>query len=154
SACGPQVDRHGPVTGLEELGLSAVEPRVWLPGTRVLLSGKSFVDADLGEARLRLVGAIDGRSLDVQLPARYMDPSHLHFQVDFDVLGGAEGRFRGDAVLEFDSLIDGRTHAAQPLSADLTLARIIVPRLDRVSGEPLFVNDPVSTTGDGFLLGG
>jgi len=141
------------VTGLEGLALSDLEPRTLLPGSRVTFIGKSFVDPGLGTARARFSGQVAGRGVDVEVPLTYDDAAHLEFSADIDQLGGV-GAFHGQVQLVFDSLIDGQPHAAPAVSADLMFARELSPRFDREIFEPLFVNDPVGASGDGFLLGG
>jgi hypothetical protein len=151
--CGPEVVRPPGVTGLEGLSVADLQPRTWLPGTHVVVSGQSFVDPTLGAPRLRLTGTLGGKPIEKEAPATYVDATHVELYVDLDALGGA-GVFSGQAVLVFDSLVDGHPHEASPFAAQLTLAQSLLPRLDHTSSVPSFVNDPCAVVGDGFLLGG
>jgi hypothetical protein len=141
-------------TGLERLALTDIEPRLWLPGSHVAVYGASFVDSALGTATLSLRGQVSGQAVSFTVALTYVDPRTLSFDVDPAVLGGASGTFDGDIMLAFDSLIDGRSHAAPTVHAQLGFAQMLSPRLDQMATEPRFVNDPVGVAGDGFLLGG
>ena len=150
AACGPQTTRPPGVTGLEGLALTDVQPRSWLPGTHVVLTGHAFVDPTLGSARLRIVGTVDGMPVDVETPVNYDDAQHL----DFEANPQTSGTFSGQLLLTFDSLVDGQPHGADPVNAQLDFARELTPRFDSLAAEPIFVNDPTEAVGDGFLLGG
>jgi hypothetical protein len=141
------------VTGLEDLALSAVAPATWLPGTHVVISGQSFVDPVLGRAHLRLSGTLGPRSFDQELDATYLDSTQLTIDLPTDGLPG-EGSFAGQAVVVFDSLVDGQSHPSAPLALALTLTASLTPTLDHVGTPPHYVNDPAQLAGDGFLLGG
>jgi hypothetical protein len=149
AACGPQEARPPGVTGLEGLMMTDIQPRTWLPGTHVVLTGHAFVDPTLGTARLRLTGSVDGTALDVEVPVRYVDAQHL----DFEAQPATFGNFTGQAILTFDSLVDGQPHAAPVVDSQLVIASELTPSLASLASEPLFVNDPTLVTGDGFLLG-
>jgi hypothetical protein len=139
-----------PATGLEGLSLTDLQPGTWLPGTHVVLSGHAFVDPSLGSARLRLSGTVDGNALDVEVPVHYIDANHLDFEANPPFFG----HFSGQAILTFDSWVDALAHVAQPVDAQLVMARDLTPRFDSLAAEPVFVNDPTVAQGDGFLLGG
>ena len=82
AACGPQTARPPGVTGLEGLALTDLQPRTWLPGTHVVVSGHAFVDPTLGSARLRLTGSVDGMPLDTEVAVHYVDAQHLDFDAN------------------------------------------------------------------------
>lgn len=149
-----------PDVGLESLALTRVDPGVVITGTRFAISGDSFVAAEWGESTLRLSGTSGGRSVDVRLPAAFVDYDHMTADVDagtIEALGAAGGlvRFDGEAVVEVVSAVDGETYASAPLALDLDVAAELTPEISSVqTGGVLFVNDAVEVNGRGLLLGG
>ncbi len=149
-----------PDVGLESLALASVEPGVVITGTTLAIGGDSFVAAEWGASTLRLRGQSGGRSVDVALPADFVDYDHMTAQVDADIITalGATGqvtRFSGEAVMEVVSAVDGQTYASAPLALTLDVAAELTPEIASVqSGGVLFVNDAVLVTGRGMLLGG
>jgi hypothetical protein len=149
-----------PDVGLESLALTSVDPGVVVTGTTLQIGGDSFVAAEWGESTLRLRGTAGGRSVDVALPAAFVDYDHMTAQVDATVITalgatGAVARFSGDAVLEVVSAVDGQTYATGALALTLDVAAELTPEIASVqSGGVLFVNDAVMVTGRGMLLGG
>ncbi|MBI5477705.1 MAG: hypothetical protein HY906_02550 [Deltaproteobacteria bacterium] len=136
--------------------LQGLQPGTLLPGSRLALAGKNFVPEDIGQTRVRLRGTFAGQSVDVSLPARFVDYTHAEADFGGGVAAGLpadEGAFDGEATVEIDNVVDGLTHASPPLSLSLDLRAALTPRLDLVSTGPIFVNDLVPVEGDGFLLG-
>jgi hypothetical protein len=137
--------------------LTGLQPGTLLPGSRLALAGRNFVPEDIGHTRLRLKGTFAGRSVDVAMPARFVD--YTTGEADFGG-GGAvglpadEGTFDGAATLEIDNVIDGLTHASAPLSLSLEVRATLTPSLGSLATGVVFVNDPIPIEGDGFLLGG
>jgi hypothetical protein len=155
AACGDGTPAYDP--GLDGLAITAIDPGLVVPGSRLVIEGRSFVPAEWGDSRLVLSGSIDGRGLDVALDARFVDYGRLEVALApavFDRLGG-EGSFSGDAVVEVDSAVDGATHRSPALPVTLEVRRELTPVLDSVlSGTLIFVNEEIAVEGDGFLLGG
>ncbi len=149
-----------PDVGLESLAVSSIDPGVVITGTTIDIGGDSFVAAEWGESTLRLRGSSGGRSVDVALPAAFVDYDHMTAQVDAEIIAalGASGgvvRFTGDAVMDVVSAVDGKTYASQPFSLGLDVAAELTPEITTVqTGGVLFVNDEVMVTGRGMLLGG
>ena len=56
--------------GLEDLAVSGVAPATIVPGTRLIVTGTSFVDEAWGAATLRLQGTAGGRAVEAAWPAR------------------------------------------------------------------------------------
>jgi len=146
--------------GLEGLALSAIEPPVVVTGTTLAIAGDSFVDAPWGDSTLHLVGTAGARTVDVAIPAVFVDYDHMTAAVDPTViaaLGADQGvvRFAGQAVMEVVSAVDGETYRSEPLTLTLDAAATLVPEVTTVqTGGLLFVNDRVQVDGRGFLLGG
>jgi hypothetical protein len=156
-ACGPGQVSGGRDTGLDGLTLMRVDPGLVLPGTRVVITGKSFVDDSLGATRLKLAGTLRGADIDVALDAKYVSATQLEIIATPDVasaLGGLSGSFDGTAKVEVDSTVDNLLHASQSIPVVLQLATQSTPSLDGVGDGLSFVNQPVEMTGMGFLLGG
>ncbi|MBZ0231983.1 MAG: hypothetical protein K8M05_06490 [Deltaproteobacteria bacterium] len=149
-----------PDVGLEALALTSVEPGVVITGTTLAIRGDSFVAAEWGASTLRLRGMAGGRSVDVALPAEFVDYDNMTAQVDADVVAalGATGqvsRFSGEAVIEVVSAVDGETYTSGALTLSLDVATELTPEIASVqTGGLLFVNDAVLVTGRGMLLGG
>ena len=140
-------------TGLDELALSKVAPTLLLPKSRVVVSGRSFVDLDLGQTKLRLLGSLGGQAVNLVLQARYVSATVL--EVSYTPPAGTPaGTFSGEATIETDSTVDGKTHVSPPLSVQLTMADTLAPSVSAVGDGLTFVNQPVEITGAGFLLGG
>jgi hypothetical protein len=160
AACGPSQTAPRD-TGLDGLALDRVDPGLILPGTKVVLTGRSFVDRPLGAARLRLAGTLGAAPLDVSLDVSYESGTRLALVADdrfAQAVGGAlAGTFKGDATLTFDSTVDHKSHASAPLPVSLDLAAQVTPAFGPGAsvGDGLsFVNQPTAVNGTGFLLGG
>jgi hypothetical protein len=152
-----------PDVALEGLNLTRVDPAVVITGTTLAIAGDSFVAAEWGESTLRLQGQAGSRSVDVTLPAVFVDYDHMTAAVDAALiaeLGAAPGggdvvRFTGDATIEVVSAVDGKTYASDPLALSLDVAAELTPEITTVqTGGVLFVNDAVEVSGRGLLLGG
>jgi hypothetical protein len=158
-ALAPACGSDAPITdpGLDGLAIESVDPIVVVPGTRIVVRGRSFVPADWGDSRLRLRGRLDGRELDVELDAGFVDYDRLEVAVTpeaFARLGG-EGAFVGAAAVVVDSSADGLTHASGDLPLALAVRRELTPEVDAVLADGvIFVNEAIAVEGDGFLLGG
>jgi hypothetical protein len=157
-ACGPGTVVAPDDTGLDGLSLAALAPDALVPGSTLVVTGSSFVDAPFGASRLRLAGTFEGQAVDVRLPLRFVDYDRM--DVDW---GGARaagfpadaGSFDGEASVEVESTVDGRTYRSPARAVRLTLAPTMTPALDRHgAGGLIFVNEPISVTGGGLLLGG
>ncbi len=143
--------------GLEGLAIADVNPRSVVPGTLLVVTGSSFVSETFGTSRLRLRGTFAGAPVDVAIPARFADFDRLEVTADgaFADLLGANGEFVGEASVEVDSPVDGKTHESASIPLSLAVAPQLTPRLDTLqSGGVVFVNDKIAVAGDGLLLGG
>jgi hypothetical protein len=156
-ACGTEHDPRED-TGLEALGLTDVSPRVVVPGTRLVLEGRSFLDQPLGVSWLRLQGTYAGAPVDTYLPADFVDFVRMEIVVTpqlLRLLGPASGTFSGRARVEVDFVPDGSRHASVPLPLTLEFAEHLEPVLsDVVAGPTIRVNEPIEVRGSGLLLGG
>ncbi len=146
--------------GLEGLALTSLDPGVVVTGTSLALGGDSFVDAPWGASTVRLTGTAAGRAVDVAVVAEFVDYDHMTAAVDAGTIAGfgagaGEVEFRGEAVLEVVSTVDGETYRSAPLAVTLDVAAELQPELGSLqTGGLLFVNDEVVVNGRGFLLGG
>jgi len=149
-------------SGLDELDIVSVQPQVLVPGTVVVVEGRSFVDAPWGESEVVLAGRFtagpEARDVEVTVPVRFRDFEHLEVQITeelLDELGAREGEFDGTAVVAVDSAVDHQRHLTRPLDVALSLHADLTPELSDVQhASTLFVNDEVAVQGDGMLLGG
>ncbi len=146
-----------PDPGLEHLALTEVAPTTIVPGTRLVVTGASFVDASWGTASLRLQGTVAGRAIDAVWPAMFVDFTTLGVAIDGGMLGelGGDGEFHGVATVEVVAATDHETYQTEPLAIDLSLRSRLVPAPASIAaGGVIFVNDEIEVDGDGFLLGG
>lgn len=156
--CADDEQRGRPETGLETLTLTSVDPGLVVPGTVVVVKGDSFLAEPLGVSHLRLTGDFDGRVLDVELPAAFVDFDELRVGMTPETLaafGANDGLFTGNAAVIVDFLPDGTRQASLPLAITMDVRSTLTPTLldIQLAGE-VYVNDPIPIEGDGFLLGG
>ncbi len=145
-------------TGLETLALTAVEPRIVIPGTVIQLEGSSFLGRPLGVPALRLRGEVDGRSATVDFPASFIDFESMTVEATsdtFDRLGAEEGTFTGVFSVFVDFVPAGSRHFSPPLDGSMEFRQTLDPVLDHaVTGGAIYVNSAIELEGSGFLLGG
>jgi hypothetical protein len=157
AACSTGAPSQPQDTGLDGLALTAVNPGSVVPGSLLVLDGRSFVDDDYGASRLHLVGDFDGTPVDLTIPADFVDYGRLEIAWPGGLaagLPGDGGTFVGDALVEVLSNVDDQLHSSAPLSVTLSVAMQLTPRVDLLQTGVIFVNDPIVVEGDGFLLGG
>ena len=146
-----------PDPGLEGLALTKVAPDTVIPGTQLVVTGASFVDAQWGAATLHLTGDSGGRSIDVQWPATFVDFNTMHVAIDSAKVeqAGTNADFHGTAKIEIVSTTNDETYASEGVTIDLGFRDKLVPA--PTSYDPtgvIFVNDQIQFAGGGFLLGG
>src|SRR4051812_24137296 len=91
-----------PDPGLEELALAKVAPATIVPGTKLAITGESFVDAQWGATTLHLVGTAHGNDIDVQWPAAFVDFGSMTVAItggNLDEVGG-DVDFDGTAQID------------------------------------------------------
>jgi hypothetical protein len=139
-----------PDVGLEGLAVDAVGPALVVPGSELVVNGRSFVPETWGETILRLRG--DG--VDLALPARFVEYDQLRVAIDGEAVAAIGDRRLGTAAVEVTA-VDGAVHASTPIAVALAARPSLAPALAAVaSGGVVFVNDAIALGGDGFLLGG
>ena len=69
---GPDVDE-----ALTSLALVSVNPGTIVPGTRIVIEGRSFVEEPWGQSYLELDGTLDGQPVDALLPATFVESVYL-----------------------------------------------------------------------------
>lgn len=168
--CGePEPVLTDPDPGLKDLALLEVGPGMLVPGTRLVMRGRSLPTPGDGTLSLRLAGRVkpkDGssRPFDVRLRAEYKSATEATVPVGADLyaaLGTVEGTVDAEATLVVDSAIDLSAHKTGAVAVSLDLRRVLVPRLDGVdligaqrgTGR-VHANDWVMVQGDQLLLGG
>ncbi len=144
-------------TGLDGLALTRIDPALVLPGTKLVLSGVSFVDDDLGATSLRFEGRLREDDARLSVPARYVSSERLEVLVDAALVGKLGGRIdgalKGEFTVEVTSSVDGALHRSDPLPLILPLATESTPSVTSIADGKIFVNQPIEVTGAGFLLG-
>ncbi|HET6612868.1 MAG TPA: hypothetical protein VFG83_12800, partial [Kofleriaceae bacterium] len=155
AACGP---KDAPVDpALEGLAITALAPATVVPGSRITVTGRSFVDAPWGAASVHLFGNTADGAIDIHVAADFVDYDHLEIAVTdlvWDKLGG-EGDFAGHAQVEIESGVTGETYRSAAIPVSLAIRAKLIPTIASLDlGEVAFVNDPVTVTGNGLLLGG
>src|SRR5688572_6713630 len=157
-ACGPGSVTAPDDTGLDGLALRTLQPATLVPGSTLVVEGRSFVDAAFGQSSLRLSGTLDGAPVDVRLPLRFVDFDHMSVGWSGARAAGFpadDGTFDGEAAVEVQSTIDGRLYRSAPTPVRLTVAARLAPSIASLGvGSVAFVNEPIAIVGDGLLLGG
>jgi len=146
-----------PDPGLEGLAVTQLAPTSLVPGTRLIVTGASFVAEPWGQATLHLEGRAGERAIDATWPATFVDYTTLTVAIDAGRLAalGGDGGFHGTATVEVVSATDHQTYRAAPLAVDLALHTRLAPSATGiVAGGVIFINDALEVGGDGFLLGG
>ena len=149
-------------TGLEGLDIVSVDPPLLLPGTTLVVEGRSFIGEPWGETELRLAGTfVDGDrtwEVDARVPATFVDFEHVELLVGeplFAQLGARTGDFTGTATVAVDSSVDNDVHTTPALAVSLGFRTEIRPRLDTVDpASIIYVNDALVVEGADMLLGG
>jgi hypothetical protein len=144
--------------GLEELELGGLAPATIVPGTRLVVTGASFVDEAWGAATLHLQGTAGDRTIDAAWPARFVDFATLEVAVDGGKLAevaelGGDADFHGAATVEVVGTTDGQTYRSASLAVDLAFRTRMTPSAAEIATGVIFVNDEIAVEGDGFLLG-
>jgi hypothetical protein len=161
--CGPgSVGAPGDETprdhALDGLAVRSLRPATLVPGSTLVVAGRSFVDAPFGESVLVLAGTLDGAPAEVRLPLRFVDFDEMQVSWGGARAAGfaaAAGRFEGGAAIEVKSKVDGRVYRSEALATTLVLADTLTPRLAGLAaGGVIFVNEPIAIEGEGLLLGG
>jgi hypothetical protein len=137
-------------TGLDDLTVTRADPQLLLPGTRLVVTGQSFVPDTLGSTQLRIHGTIGGAPVDVASPAMVVSGSEIDLELDGTL---PVGSFDGAIDVEVTSSVDRKLHTAS-LPVTLTIAATSTPAVTAVGDGVSFVNQPTEVDGDGFLLGG
>lgn len=154
SACSKSdIDRD---PGLQGLSVLEIQPKLAVPGTRFVIDGRSFVDANWGQTTVVLDGSINGAAINLRAAATFIDFDQLSIDVDetfVSQLGGNFGDFTGTVAVEVVSAVDGETYSSAPLDASLGFREVLEPAVTSVASDQLiFVNDKIAVRGDGFLL--
>jgi hypothetical protein len=143
--------------GLEGLALTRVAPDTIVAGTRLVVTGASFVDQQWGDTTLHLRGDLDGRAIEAAWPAKFVDFGTLAVAIDGPALAalGGDGELVGTATVEVVAASDHAIYRTAPLVVDLTFRVQLQPAARSIAASGvIFVNDDIEVDGDGFLLGG
>ncbi len=120
-----------PDPGLEGLALEKVAPDTIIPGTKIQLSGASFVESQWGTASLHL----EGSGIDVRWPAEFVDFDTMTVAVDADKIREVgSGSFHGTAKLDVIAVSDGQTYSSEGITVDLTFAEKLDPVVTGLDG--------------------
>jgi hypothetical protein len=148
-------------SGLDGLDIVSVQPAVLVPGTTLVIEGRSFADQTLGATRVLIRGTANGeqgaRGVTLTLTPRFVDFDHLEIDLDDELIGllGGDAELDATVQIEIDSHVDFAIHTTRQLPVTLSVRTRLTPRLDRVLNDRglLFVNDRVLIEGDGLFLG-
>jgi hypothetical protein len=145
-----------PDPGLEGLSLASVKPGTLVPGTKLVVTGSSFVDEQWGAGTLHLTGMAGGRSVELAWATQFVDFGTMTVAIDaakIDDLGG-DADFSGSATIEFVATSNEATYKSQPIPVNLSFRKQLTPTASDVVDGVIFVNDEIEVDGAGFLLGG
>ena len=145
--------------GVGSLALERVAPEAIVPGTRVTLEGRGFIESERALASLHLVGSLDGHPVDALIPATFEDAVSLRVKMTRDtmhLLGMmGTGNFDGSASVQQVFIADGLVDESLPVELTLGLHESLVPHLETLEHRStIFVNDRIEVRGAGLLLGG
>ncbi|MCB9690138.1 MAG: hypothetical protein H6735_34165 [Alphaproteobacteria bacterium] len=145
-----------PTGPVQDLVLQDVGPELLVPGSRLVLEGIGWLPDLAGPTALLMSGEVDGRAVELELPATYVDDHHLEVSwTGGPSLGlGDAGTFTGTARVQTLLAFDGRLHRSDELSVTLGFAPELTPSLVSVEDPGDHVNDALVVSGEGFLLGG
>lgn len=144
---GPDLCRDGP-------GVAAVRMAdTLLPGSSIELSGTNFL-VECGAISVLFRGTLDGRPVEVEVPAEVESPARARYEVDVDLqagFGADRGRFAGDVGLR-QRAVDGTVRESS-LPVEFELAVTMTPRVASVTPLDVTLNAIVVLAGEGFLEG-
>ena len=155
--CAGCASSSAPDVGLEGLDLEMVAPDTIIPGTKLVVKGASFVDAQWGTTTLHLTGTANGEQVDVRWPAQFVDFNTMTVSVTGGMLDevGGDVDFSGQARIDVIAASDNDTYSTEAIVVDLVFRNKLTPMPSSLTGEGvIFVNDEIVVEGDGFLLGG
>ena len=145
--------------GVGALALERVSPEAIVPGTRVTVEGRGFVESERALASLHLVGTLDGHPVDALIPTTFEDAVSLRVKMTRDtmhLLGMmGTGVFDGTASVQQVLIADGFVDESLPVELSLGLHESLVPHLESLEHRStIFVDDRIEVRGAGLLLGG
>ena len=141
SGCAPAAPPlTDPDPGLAQLALVEIGPRLLVPGSRLVVRGRSRPGPGDGALALRLSGTVkprtgSSRPFEVRLRAEHKSETEAVVPVGADLyaaLGTVDGTVEAEATLVVDSAIDLQLHRTAPIRTSLELRRFLSPRLDSV----------------------
>lgn len=133
--------------GLEALSLETVEPSSIVAGSTLVITGRSFITDDWGDARL----IID----DTPVPLRFVDFNRYEADITAQLLAKLKGDTSRSALIEIDSRADGQLHKSNRIDLSLKVNEQLEPRLSEVAiGGLSYVNEQIEVSGGNLLLGG
>ncbi len=162
AGCGPSADGSRYDPALDGLSLLEVNPGVVVPGSVLVLKGRSFVGAPWGTPSILVRGTFDNGTesyeVDFRKTVRFVDLETLEIDVDvefLDALGSNSGEFSGTIRVDIDSAVDTNRHSSPDLEASLSVRSFLTPQDATVRANgPVYVNDNVLVEASGLLLGG
>ena len=139
--------------GLVGLALTSVAPSVWVPGTTVLVRGRSFPPSEFGTAELVLQHRAGAPQKEIRVPLSFVDYTTMQGQWMGDSTDVSS--LTGTAFVEVHSYVTGETVSSSLLLQELVFERHLEPRIDSIATEAaVHVNEAIVFEGEGFLLGG
>lgn len=140
---------------LPDLVVRAMEPSIWLKGTRVRLEGTGFVPPGSGAMTATLSGEAGGRLFAVKVDVALEGPERASFTVSETLLRYLpvdQGTFAGNLALErHGDRLEGATTEA-PFQVDVVSR--LAPVLGTLGPTVVAPGESIEVVGDGFLLPG
>lgn len=147
--------RQSPSAELTDLSISSIRPSTLVPGSTVEVEG-SF-RGDVERARLLVEGTFAGAPAEISVPLTAASATRWVGSWPGGIasgLGADDGVLEGNAELIADSVVDDTVHRSGRVSLSWNIRSALAPAVDSIASGALFVNDPVTVLGSGFLLGG
>jgi len=157
AACATGAGQAPTDSWVDDMGITAVGPRLVLPGTAIVVSGSGFVHPDYGQTWLHLVGTGEGGSVDILAPAERVDEHTLRVVVGAELLArlrAAGGTFDGGVRVETEHDAAGVRTASNPLPYRFDLRASLEPGAIVEADREIHVNQEIPVRGEGLLLGG
>ncbi len=150
AACNPVTSARRD-TGLDGLALESVQPATLLFGTTLAITGRSFVDSDLGTSTLVLAGA----SKTVRLPLTYVSSSQMAATANAPLITAIGNTPNSIAAhVEVVSTVDGKTYRSATRTVELRATLSLQPTLGAIGDGVIYVNQSIPITGADLLVGG
>jgi hypothetical protein len=141
---------------LPTLGVTAIAPKVLVPGTELTVAGVGFVTPEVADLLVVVRGAIDGDPVEFAVVPDRQDDETLTVRITGQVaqaLIRPGGRFVGRISVSRTPKATTAAGAAEEAGKDFELKTevVLTPSIGSIAPTELYVGDTITFSGDGFL---